>query len=152
MIFLNFSKIGKELANLLLNLERKSKTVCKININENQKVDLVGLYKVTKMNHPIINGKKDFSKIIYNQYITVSDIPLSAYNFKINEKSLIHWIIDRQKISQDSESGIVDDANDYANETVKNPQYPLELLKKVIDISLESQKLIKSLPPLEIAN
>ena len=104
------------------------------------------------MNHPIINGKKDFSKIIYNQYITVSDIPLSAYNFKINEKSLIHWIIDRQKISQDSESGIVDDANDYANETVKNPQYPLELLKKVIDISLESQKLIKSLPPLEIAN
>ena len=120
--FLNFSKIGKELANLLLNLERKSKTVCKININENQKVDLAGLYKVTKMNHPIINGKKDFSKIIYNQYITVSDIPLSAYNFKINEKSLIHWIIDRQKISQ------------------------------VIDISLESQKLIKSLPPLEIAN
>ena len=148
--FLNFSKIGKELANLLLNLEGDYKTECKVNINENQKIDMVELYRVTKMKHPIVNGKKDLSKIIYNQHITVSNIPLSAYNFMINEKSLIHWIIDKQKISNDSESGIKDDANDYANETVKNPAYPLELLKKVIFISLESQKLIKSLPALQI--
>ena len=50
----------------------------------------------------------------------------------------------------DDNSGIENDPNDYANETMNNPAYPLELLQKVVTVSLETQKLIKSLPNLDI--
>ena len=58
--------------------------------------------------------------------------------------------MERQCCKVDKDSLIVNDANDYANETMKNSAYPLELLQKVITVSLETQKLIKNLPKLEI--
>ena len=48
------------------------------------------------------------------------------------------------------DSGIVNDANDYANETMNNPAYPLELFQRVITVSLETMKIVKSLPKLDI--
>ena len=45
---------------------------------------------------------------------------------------------------------IIDDANDYANETMNNPAYPLELFQRIITVSLETMKIVKSLPKLDI--
>ena len=59
-------------------------------------------------------------------------------------------MVDKQSYDVDAKTGIVNDPNIFANETMKNPAYPLELLQKVITVSLETQKLIKSLPDLDI--
>ena len=58
--------------------------------------------------------------------------------------------IERQCVSTDKDSGIVNDANDYANETVADPRYPFDLLRRVITVSLETMKIVNQLPPLEI--
>ncbi len=53
-------------------------------------------------------------------------------------------------LKTDKKSGIVNDANRYAVETIGNPAYPLELFQRVITISLETMKIVKNLPKLEI--
>ena len=148
--FIKISKIGSELANLFLNLNKVKMDNCKVNKLTEKKIHPIDLYRVQKMKHPSIKGTKDLSKIIYNEYISISEIPLEAYEYMINEKSLIKWVMERQKISIDKDSEIKDDPNDFANETKKNPAYPLELLQKVITVSLDARKLIQEIPTLEI--
>lgn len=58
--------------------------------------------------------------------------------------------MERQAVSVDKKSGITNDANDYAIETMHNPRYPLELLLRVITVSLETQKIVNNLPALDI--
>ena len=88
--------------------------------------------------------------IIYNKNITIENIPLEAYEYVVNGKSALEWVMDRQCVKTDKASGIVNDANDYANETMNNPAYPLELFQRVLTVSLEKMKLVKSLPKLDI--
>jgi predicted helicase len=103
-------------------------------------------YRVEKMKF----GKgKDKSVIHYNEFITVRDIPLEAYEYVVNGKSAIEWVMERQAVTTDKASGIVKDANDWANETVKDARYPLSLLLRLINVSLQTQKIVKALPPLE---
>ena len=92
--------------------------------------------------------KLDKSILIYNKNIIVKNIPLDAYEYMISGKSAIDWIIERQSVKIDKASGILNDANDFANENMNNPAYPLELLKKVITVSLETIKIVKALPKL----
>ena len=93
---------------------------------------------------------QDKTKVIYNQNITIHNIPLEAYKYVVNRKPALEWIMELQKVKMDKESGILNDANDYANETMKNPAYPLELFRRIITVSLETMKIIKSLPKLII--
>ena len=95
---------------------------------------------------------KDKTTVIYNDYITVSDIPLSAYDYVVNGKSAIEWVMERQSVKEDKKSGIVNDANLWATETMNNAAYPLELLQRVTTVSLETMRIVNSLPKLEIAD
>ncbi len=106
-------------------------------------------YRVKKMKFGKKGKEIDKSTIIYNEHITLQNIPLAAYDYKVNARSAIEWVMDRQVVKTDQASQIVNDANDFACETMNNPKYPLELLQKVITVSLETQKIIKSLPKLE---
>ncbi len=85
------------------------------------------------------NGKSDKDKttVIYNSNITITDISLE-------------WVMGRQCVKTDKKSGIINDANHYAVETVGNPAYPLELFQRVITVSLETMKIVKNLPKLEL--
>ncbi len=94
--------------------------------------------------------EKDKSTVIYNRHITMIDIPLDAYNYVVNGKPALEWVMERQCVKTDKESGIVNDANRYAIETIGNPAYPLELFQRVITVSLETMKIVKNLPKLEI--
>lgn len=58
--------------------------------------------------------------------------------------------MERQVVKTDKDSGIVNDANDYANETIGDPRYPLELFQRVITVSLETMRILNGLPGLEI--
>jgi hypothetical protein len=92
----------------------------------------------------------DKSTVIYNEYITVTSIPLEAYEYVVNGKPAIDWVMERQAVTTDKDSGITNDANLWATETMNNPRYPLELLQRVITVSLETMKIVSKLPKLEI--
>ena len=93
---------------------------------------------------------KDKTTVIYNDYITVRDIPLEAYDYVVNGKSAIEWVMERQAVTTDKKSGIVNDANLWATETMNNAAYPLELLMRVITVSLETNRIVAGLPKLDI--
>lgn len=105
-------------------------------------------YRVEQMKFAGKRPKLDKTTVIYNANITVTGIPLEAYDYVVNGKSAIEWVIERQCVKPDKASGIVNDANLYAIETVGDPAYPLKLLQRVITVSLETMKIVRSLPPL----
>ena len=102
-------------------------------------------YRVEKMKFE----KGDQSTLIYNNNITLQNIPLEAYDYVVNGKPALKWVMEHQGVKTDKASGIIDDANVYANETMNNPAYPLELFQRVITVSLETMKIVKSLPKLD---
>ena len=94
--------------------------------------------------------KGNKSSVIFNKNLTIENIPLEAYEYVVNGKPALEWVMERQCVKTDKASGIVNDANDYANETMNNPAYPLELFQRIITVSLETMKIVKSLPKLDI--
>ena len=113
-------------------------------------------YRVTKMKFAQKqqdNKKvKDKTSIIYNNNITLRGIPLEAYEYVVNGKSAVDWVMDRRRqgVSVDKASGIMSDGNLYGIETVGDPSYPLRLLERVIMVSLETLRIVKGLPLLEL--
>lgn len=152
--FWSFSEAGRELAYWHLNYETVEPY--KANVEEKgDKSDKVAFYRVEKMKHPKVKNEEgksvnDLTKVIYNSRITVSDIPVEAYDYVVNGKPAIEWVIERQCVKTYKDSGIVNDANDWANETMKDPRYPLDLLLRVIRVSLETNRIVASLPELDI--
>jgi len=108
-------------------------------------------YKVTKMRFAKKrdeNGKSvnDLSTIIFNSDITISNIPKKAYEYVVNGRSAIEWIIDQYQVKTDKKSGITDDPNDYS----EDEKYIFNLLLRIINVSVQTVDLINSLPKLEI--
>ena len=111
-------------------------------------------FRVKQMRWGKIKGKtgnaaKDKSTLIYNDWITVKNIPLEAQEYVVNKKSALDWVVERACVSIDKASCIVNDFNDYAAE-MGNERYPLDLFLKIITVSLETMKNVKALPKLEI--
>ena len=148
--FKKFSKLGTSLMSLHINFEEVPKYDLDIQI-KNNKIEKKKLYQISKMKFfKDKNNRVDLTKIEYNNNISLNGIPKESFNYKVNAKSPLEWVMERQSIKVDKDSLITNNPNDYANETMKNPAYPLELLQKVITVSLETQKLIKNLPKLDI--
>ncbi|SFI24783.1 type ISP restriction/modification enzyme [Modicisalibacter xianhensis] len=93
---------------------------------------------------------KDKSTVKYNNFITITGVPLEAYDYVVNGKPALEWVMERQMVKTDKASGIINDANDYAIETMGDPAYPLKLFQRVITVSLETMKIVRSLPALDI--
>ncbi len=94
--------------------------------------------------------KGDKTTVIYNRKITLRGIPESAWNYEVNGKAALDWVMERQCVKADKDSAIVNDANDWAIETMANPKYPLELFQRVVTVSLETQRIVSALPRLDI--
>ena len=103
-------------------------------------------YKVRKMKFGRDGKEKDKTSIVYNDTITLRGIPPEAYGYVVNGKSAIEWIMDRYQVRTDKDSGIRNDPNDWAPD---NPRYILDLLKRIVTVSVESVKIINALPPLD---
>ena len=151
--FRHFSKAGRDLAALHLNYE----TVDKYPLTVEAKGNLTDAdYRVEKMKFAKVKdpatGKSvnDRSTVIYNNKITLTGIPEAAWDYVVNGKAALEWVMERQAVRTDKASGIVNDANDWAIETMGNPKYPLELFQRVVTVSLETQKIVAALPPLDI--
>lgn len=111
--------------------------------------DPKAFYRVTKMKFGGKRGNIDKTTVIYNANITMTDIPPEAYDYVVNGKPALEWVMERQVVKTDKASGIVNDANDYANETIGDPAYPLDLFRRMITVSLETLKTVHALPKLE---
>ena len=152
--FAAFNEIGRKLGDLHVGYENVKEYPLTMRFGDRIDPENVPdeTYRVTKMKFgKLANKKTDKTTILYNSAITVADIPLAAYNYRVNGKSAIEWVMDRQGIRTDKASGIVNDANDYAVETLGDTSYPLKLLSKITNVSMKSLELIAQLPPLDIA-
>lgn len=134
--FVAFNKAGRQLADLHLNYENRKPPKC-------VKVDMTKEnYIVDKMRFA---DKKDKSIIKYNKDILIKGIPLEAYEYVVNGRSAIEWIMERYQVKTDKDSGITNDPNDWAKEH-NQPRYILDLLLSIITVSMETMKIVKSLP------
>lgn len=146
--FWAFSNAGRSLAELHLNYETVAPYPVQIDTAGKALTDAD--YRVEKMKYGKQGKDKDLTTLIYNNKITLTGIPLEAYEYLVNGKPALDWVVERQCVKTDKDSGIVNDANDWAIETMNNPRYPLELFQRVITVSLETMKIVKSLPKLDI--
>ncbi|WP_420537612.1 DEAD/DEAH box helicase [Ferrovum myxofaciens] len=145
--FWAFCEAGRQLADLHLNYETVEPYPLSLTVHGN--VPLTDDdYRVVKMRYGKTGKEKDLTTIHYNDRITISEIPLEAYEYIVNGKPALDWVVERQCLKTDKDSGIVSDANDWAVETMKNPRYPLELVQRVARVSLETDKIVKTLDQL----
>ena len=138
--FWTFSKIGRELAELHLNYENLSKP-------KNVIVEGIGAndFVVDKLRFP---SKEQRDTIIYNSKIKISGIPNECYNYRVNGKSPLDWIMERYQKSIDESSKIANDPNKWISEH-NNPKYVLNLLLSLMSVSLGTLKIMDSLPDID---
>ena len=138
--FWKFSRAGRQLAELHINYEK---------VPPYEGVNVSGaesqFYRVEKMRHP---KKGQTDTILYSSKIAITDIPAKAYEYVVNGKSAIAWIMNRYQVTVHKVSGIKNDPNDWAEE-VGNPRYILDLLLSVINVSVQTVDIVNSLPKLK---
>ena len=144
-----FINVGRKLANIHLNYELvdpyKNIRIVENRTNPSYRISKIKFGKKKDENNKSINDK---SKIIFNEDITIMDIPEKAYEYSINGRTPIEWIIDQYKVKTDKATGITDDPNSYS----KDEKYIFNLLLRIINVSVQTVELVNSLPPLEIEN
>nr|WP_246287103.1 type ISP restriction/modification enzyme [Schumannella luteola] len=140
--FWSFANAGKELMELHIGYE------------EAELYELDGVpaddehLLVTQMKY---GGKRgaDKTTVIYNEHVTLTGIPEKAQEYKLGSRSALDWILERYRVKTDKASGIVNDANKWGEEH-GNPRYILELIQRIVTVSLRTVDLVDSLPPLNI--
>ena len=106
-------------------------------------------YRVEKMKYAKSGRVPNKSTVIYNSGITVAGIPDEAHEYMLGSRSAIDWIMERYQIKTDKASGIVNDPNDWAEEQ-GNPRYVLDLLARIVTVSIETAAIVRSLPPIDV--
>ena len=133
--FWGFSRAGARLAELHVHYEQQPeyplKWVEKAGAPLNWRVDKMKL-------------TPDKTALIYNNFLTLKGIPPEVFDYKLGNRSALEWVIDQYKVSTDPRSGITNDPN-----RPDDPQYIVRLLGQVITVSLETIKIVASLPELE---
>ena len=141
-----FMTAGRELADLHLNYEN----VDRWPLEEQGDKEHPG--RTEKMTYPVKikdpeTGRKVPDRTILKvaENLTIHGIPLRAYEYVVNGKSAIGWLIDRYKITVDKKSGIVNDPNEYSDD----PRYIVDLVERVITVSMRTLDIVDGLPPLD---
>ncbi|MBQ6298239.1 MAG: DEAD/DEAH box helicase [Selenomonadaceae bacterium] len=134
--FWEFSRAGRELAEIHLNYESQPPA----------KVEIIGDgdFRVKKLRF----ARDDRTTLIYNEHITIKNIPARSFEYVVNGRSPLEWIIDRYQIKTDSASGIINNPNDWATEH-DNPRYILDLILSSITVSLKTLDIVENLPEIE---
>lgn len=134
-LFFHFSNAGRELAELHLNYENQEKLKEVLVSGEKS-----NNFKVSKMSFDDKNIK---DRIFFNNDITISNIPEKAYQYIINGKSAIEWIMERYQYKQDTDTLIINDPNKWDED---NPRYILDLILSIITVSVKTVEIIERFP------
>ena len=135
--FWGFAEAGKRLADLHVDYESQPE-YDKLQLVPNPDVPLN--WRVEKM-----KLSKDKSSLIYNDFLTLGNIPPKAFDYRLGNSSALEWVVDQYRVKTDKRSGIVNDPN-----RINDPQYIVKLIGKVITVSLETVDTVSKLPALEI--
>lgn len=144
--FNGFADAGRELATLHVGYEAAAPYPLEENVTAAQGVSGSTLYRVQKMAFGKgDDASKDRGVIIYNNHLTLSGIPEDAHRYMLGPRSAIEWIIDQYQVKIDKASGIVNDPNEWSD----NPRYIVDLIKRIVTVSLETMKVVDALPDLD---
>ena len=135
--FWAFAKAGARLADIHVNYESQPE-YDKLQFIQNPDVPLN--WRVEKM-----KLSKDKTSLIYNEFLTLANVPTKAFDYRLGTRSALEWVIDQYRVKTDKRSGIVNDPN-----SIDDPQYIVKLIRKVITVSLETVDIVNKLPALEI--
>ena len=151
--FHTYASVGRELADLHVNYERvEPYPSVQEEASLHAPADPWERYRIgdRKMRFPKLGRRdKDFTRLEYNDYVTLTGIPTEAQGFSISGRSPLEWIIDRYHVKTDKASGIVNDPNDFLREQGR-PDAVVDLIKRLVTVSMRTQELLATLPKLEI--
>ena len=102
-------------------------------------------YAVEQMKFP---KKGEKGTILYNHWHTIKNIPEKAYEYVVNGKSAIEWIMERYAVTTDKKSGIKNDPNDWPREH-KKPRAIFDLLLSIINVSVQTVDIVNGLPEVD---
>lgn len=129
-----FAKAGKQLMELHIDYEKQPEYL----LEEIEIPKASWTLRVERM-----KLSKDKTELRYNEALTLRGIPPATFDYRLGNRSALEWVIDQYQVSTDTRSGIVNDPNRPGDE-----RYILRLIGQVITVSLETQKIIASLPSL----
>jgi hypothetical protein len=135
-VFRALVKSGQRLAEIHVHYERQPEYPLTKTEKAGEKLD----WRVTKM-----RLSRDKTSLIYNDFLTLSEIPKETYDYRLGNRSALEWVIDQYQVSTDRRSGITNNPN-----REDDPQYIVRLIGQVITVSLETVKIVKELPELRI--
>ena len=133
--FWGFANAGSELADLHINYESVPK------YDQLKHIETPGMpidWRVEKM-----KLSRDKTQLKYNDFLTLDGIPAAAYNYRLGNRSALEWVVDQYRVKTDKRSGIVNDPN-----RADQPQYIVDLIARVITVSLKTVEIVKNLPAL----
>lgn len=87
---------------------------------------------------------QDMTVLHVSENMTLRNIPLEAYDYVVNGRSAIGWLMDRYQVKKDKASGIVNDPNDYSDD----PRYIVNLVERVVTVSVRTMEIVRQLPAL----
>ena len=88
---------------------------------------------------------KDKTQLKYNDFLTIDGIPAEAFDYRLGTRSALEWVIDQYRVKTDKRSGIVNDPN-----SADEPRYILDLIGRVINVSLQTVEIVNALPALQL--
>ena len=135
-VFRSLAKAGRRLAEIHVHYEQQPE----YKLTKKEKAGEKLNWRVTKM-----RLSKDKATLIYNDFLTLSDIPKETYDYRLGNRSALEWVIDQYQVSTDKRSGITNDPN-----RDDDPQYVVRLIGQVITVSLETVNIVSSLPKLNL--
>lgn len=147
--FWEYSRTGRALAELHLGYESVDPYPLDEVASSPAPEDLEERFEFYRVQKLQFGPKKDKTRIKYNGHLTLKGIPEEAYEYQVNGRSALEWVIDRYQVKTDKKSLITNDPNDYCR-AVNDPRYIVDLIKRLVTVSLETQKLVGTLPRFEV--
>lgn len=147
--FWEYSRAGRALAELHLGYESVDPYPLDEVASSPAPEDLEERFEFYRVQKLQFGPKKDKTRIQYNGHLTLKGIPEEAYEYQVNGRSALEWVIDRYQVKTDKKSLITNDPNDYCR-AVNDPRYIVDLIKRLVTVSLETQKLVGTLPRFEV--
>ncbi|MGO3233107.1 MAG: type ISP restriction/modification enzyme [Microbacterium sp.] len=144
--FPEYARIGRALADLHVDYESVAQHPLTEELSLTAPEDPYEHYRIDKLSWI---SRKDHTGIRYNEHLTITGIPEIESEYKVGGRSPLEWVIDRYKVTTDAKSGIVNDPNAWLREQ-ENPRYVVDLIRSLVTVSLDTQKLIAELPAFEV--
>jgi predicted helicase len=142
--FAQISRAGRLLSDL--HLEYETLVEYPLNVSGSNRENKV----VTRMSYVKTKSGVDKTKILVNEGLLLSDIPISVQEYQVGPKSALDWVIDRYKVNVDKASGIQNDPNDWGRER-GDTDYVVALIGRIVTMSLETLRIISEMPELDFS-